>query len=93
MCGNRSWHTYSMRSVPPPGTGCDKNLIWNMSTCSTIQKPYYRQFPGLTMVGIDDELKPEKFSSVHFKRWQVKVTLWLTTINVFHVSKGKFEAY
>jgi hypothetical protein len=65
----------------------------NMSTCSTIQKPYYRQFPGLTMAGIDDELKPEKFSGVHFKRWQVKVTLWLTTINVFHVSKGKFEAY
>jgi hypothetical protein len=23
MCGNRSWHTYAMRSVLPPGTGCD----------------------------------------------------------------------
>jgi hypothetical protein len=24
MCGNGSWHTYGMRSVLPPGTGCDK---------------------------------------------------------------------
>jgi hypothetical protein len=23
MCGNGSWHTYAMRSVLPPGTGCD----------------------------------------------------------------------
>jgi hypothetical protein len=23
MCGNGSWHTYGMRSVLPPGTGCD----------------------------------------------------------------------
>jgi hypothetical protein len=26
MCGNGSWHTYGMRSVPPPGTGCDSKL-------------------------------------------------------------------
>jgi transposase InsO family protein len=25
MCGNGSWHTYGMRSVLPPGTGCDTN--------------------------------------------------------------------
>jgi hypothetical protein len=23
MCGNGSWHTYGMRPVLPPGTGCD----------------------------------------------------------------------
>jgi hypothetical protein len=23
MCGNGSWHTYGMRSVLPPRTGCD----------------------------------------------------------------------
>jgi hypothetical protein len=27
MCGNGSWHTYGMRSVLPPGTGCDKCLM------------------------------------------------------------------
>jgi hypothetical protein len=26
MCGNGSWHTYGMRSVLPPGTGCDNQL-------------------------------------------------------------------
>jgi hypothetical protein len=25
MCGNGSWHTYGMRSVLPPGTGCDNH--------------------------------------------------------------------
>jgi hypothetical protein len=25
MCGNGSWHTYGMRSVLPPGTGCDSH--------------------------------------------------------------------
>jgi hypothetical protein len=36
-------------------------------------------------------LKPEKFNGMHFKRWQLKATLWLTAMNVFHVSKGKPE--
>jgi hypothetical protein len=44
-----------------------------MSTYSKIQKPYYRQFPNLTMAGLADALKPEKISGMHFKRWQVKV--------------------
>ena len=26
---------------------------------------------------------------MHFKRWQVKATLWLTAMNVFWVSEGK----
>jgi hypothetical protein len=62
-----------------------------MSNISIIQKPYCRQFPSLTMAGFADALKLEKFTSMHFKRWQVKVTLWLTVMNVFHVSKGKPE--
>jgi hypothetical protein len=43
------------------------------------------------MAAFADALKPEKFNGMHFKRWQVKATLWLTAMNVFHVSKGKPE--
>ena len=41
----------------------------------TIQKPNCRQFPELTMAGFSDALRPDKFTGVHFKRWQVKSTL------------------
>jgi hypothetical protein len=41
------------------------------------------------MAAFAEALKPEKFNGMHFKRWQVKATLWLTAMNVFHVSKGK----
>jgi hypothetical protein len=27
MCENGSWHTYAMRSVLPPGTGCDTRIL------------------------------------------------------------------
>uniref|UniRef100_A0ACD6A1F3 Uncharacterized protein n=1 Tax=Avena sativa TaxID=4498 RepID=A0ACD6A1F3_AVESA len=57
----------------------------------TIQKPYCRQFPELTMAGFTDALRPDKFTGVHFKRWQYKAELWLTTMKVFHISKGKPE--
>jgi hypothetical protein len=30
-----------------------------------------------------DSLKPAPFVGVNFKRWQMKVTLWLTAMNVF----------
>jgi hypothetical protein len=66
-----------------------RNLIWKFSNNSTIQKPYCRQFPTFSMAAFADALKLEKFNSMHFKRWQVKVTLWLTAMNVFHVSKGQ----
>jgi hypothetical protein len=49
-----------------------RNLIWKMSSYSTIQKSYFRQFPSLTMAGFVDALKLEKFNGMHFKRWQVK---------------------
>ncbi|KAK3139722.1 hypothetical protein QOZ80_5AG0388720 [Eleusine coracana subsp. coracana] len=43
------------------------------------------------MAGFVDALRPEKFTGVHFKRWQVKVTLCLTVMNVFWVSTSKLE--
>jgi hypothetical protein len=68
-----------------------QNLIWNLSNYSTIQKPYCRQFSSFSMADFADALKPEKFNGMHFMRWQVKATFWLTAMNVFHVSKGKPE--
>jgi hypothetical protein len=35
-----------------------------------------------------DALRPEKFFGTHFKRWYVKVTDWLTAMNVFWVKDG-----
>jgi hypothetical protein len=32
MCGNGSWHTYAMRLVLPPGTGCDSSEVAAAST-------------------------------------------------------------
>jgi hypothetical protein len=69
-----------------------RNLIWKLSNYSTILKPYCRQFPSFSMIAFANALKPEKFNGMHFKRWQVKATLWLTAINVFHVSKDKPES-
>jgi hypothetical protein len=57
----------------------------------TIQKPNCRQFPELSMAGFTDALRPDKFTGVHFKRWQYKAKLWLTTMKVFQISKGKPE--
>jgi hypothetical protein len=51
------------------------NLILQFCIFSTIQKPYYRQSIDFTMAGFADALRLEKFSGVHFKRWQVKVRL------------------
>ncbi|WVZ85747.1 hypothetical protein U9M48_032635 [Paspalum notatum var. saurae] len=38
-----------------------------------------------------DALKPKKFSGMHFKRRQIKCTLWFEAMHVFWVSKGKPE--
>ena len=43
------------------------------------------------MASFADALRPEKFSDAHFKRWQVKVTNWLTTMKVLWVSTGMPE--
>ena len=41
------------------------------------------------MAGFAEALRPEKFSGEHFKRWQTKVTLWLTSMNVFWAVSGR----
>jgi hypothetical protein len=56
----------------------DKVLIF-----PTIQKPYFRHF---SIQDFAATLKPEKFTGMHFKRWQTRTTLWLAAMNVFWVS-------
>nr|ABG22485.1 retrotransposon protein, putative, Ty1-copia subclass [Oryza sativa Japonica Group] len=36
-----------------------------------------------TMAGFADALRPDKFTGVHFKRWHIRVTLWLTAMKCF----------
>ena len=55
---------------------------------STIQKPYYRQSVDFTMARFADALRLDKFTSVHFKRWQVKVRLWLTVLHAWEARLG-----
>ena len=55
---------------------------------STIQKPYYRQSIDFTMAGFADAPMPDKFTGVHFKRWQVKVRLWLTVLHAWEARLG-----
>jgi hypothetical protein len=47
----------------------------------TIQNPYCRYFTF--MAGFVDALRPAPFTGMHFKRWQARVTLWLTAMGVF----------
>jgi hypothetical protein len=62
-------------------------LIWKLPNIPTIQKPNNRSFP-VPMASFVDALRPKKFSGAHFKRWSVKVTDWLTAIEVFWVKDG-----
>jgi hypothetical protein len=55
----------------------------------SIQKPYYMHFSFMT--GFVDALRPTPFAGANFKRWQMRVTLWLTAMNVFWVFEGKSE--
>jgi hypothetical protein len=43
------------------------------------------------MAGFVDALKSARFTGANFRRWQMRVTLWLTDMSVFWVSKGKPE--
>jgi hypothetical protein len=43
------------------------------------------------MAGFVDALRPTPFIGVNFKRWQMRVTLWLIAMNVFCVFEGKPE--
>ena len=40
------------------------------------------------MAGFADALRPDKFTGVHFKRWQVKVRLWLTVLHAWEARVG-----
>jgi hypothetical protein len=55
----------------------------------SIQKPYCRHFSF--MAGFIDALRHTPFAGANFNRWQMRVTLWLTVMNVFWVSEGKPE--
>ena len=63
-------------------------IVEIMPNISIIQKPYYRQFPELNMGHLADAMKPEKFTGVHFKRWQYKTTMWLQALKVLEASEG-----
>jgi hypothetical protein len=65
-------------------------LIWKLPNISTIQKPYHRSFP-VPIASFVDVLRPEKVFSKHFKRWSVKITDWLTAMEVFWVKDGLLE--
>ena len=55
---------------------------------STIQKLYSRQSVDFTMAGFADAFRPDKFTGVHFKRWQVKDCLWLTVLHAWEARLG-----
>ena len=40
------------------------------------------------MADFADALRPNKFTGVDFKRWQVKVRLWLTILHVWEARLG-----
>ena len=40
------------------------------------------------MAGFADPLRSDKFTGVHFKRWQVKVRLWLTVLHAWEARLG-----
>ena len=66
---------------------CILLLIWKLirklPNYSTIQKPCNRPFSELSVASFADALRSKKFSGAHFRRWQVKVTNWLTAMKVF----------
>jgi hypothetical protein len=57
-----------------------QKLVLRLPIFSTIQKSYYRQSVDFIMTGFADKLWPEKFTGVPFRRWQVKIRLWLTAM-------------
>ena len=65
-----------------------RKLIMQLPNNSTIQKLYYRQYVDFTMAGFVDALSPDKSTGVHFKKWQVKVHLWLTMMHAWEARLG-----
>jgi hypothetical protein len=61
-------------------------LTQKLTNKLTIQKPYMlRQF---SPYGFAVVLKPSLFTGSHFKRWQTKTLLWITSIDVHRVVEG-----
>jgi hypothetical protein len=56
------------------------NLKLNLLFFQSIQKSYYNNFSFIA--GFVDALRPKKFFGEHFKRWQTRVILWLSAMNV-----------
>jgi hypothetical protein len=52
------------------------------------QKPNIRQF---SVSGFAAALKPNIFDGKNFMIWHVKMELWLTAMNCYHVAQGKPE--
>ena len=59
-----------------------------MPNYSTIQKLYYRKSFDFTMAGFADALRPDKFTGVHSKRWQVEIRLWLVVLHAWEARLG-----
>ena len=56
----------------------------------TIQKP--NTCWSFSVTGFAASLKPQTpFDGANYKRWRAKMVLWLTAINVYHVTQGKPE--
>jgi hypothetical protein len=55
----------------------------------TIQKPDY--VDRLSISTFAASIRPNIFYGSNFNRWRERVMLWLTAMNIMHVTKGKPE--
>jgi len=65
-----------------------RNLIIQLLNYSNPKKPYYRQSVDFTLASFANALRSDKFTGVHFKRWQVKCRLWLTVLYAWQARLG-----
>jgi hypothetical protein len=99
MCGNGYWHTYGMRSVLPPRTGCDINLGRKMQfhlargqllgVCFVAEGPIRRNTFGRLIQS--RSYQSESFG-VHFQMHQLKDEMtnrpMITCIMIVNLCKG-----
>jgi hypothetical protein len=60
-------------------------LLLKLSNILTIQK-YDRKF---SVVGFVSMLKPNVFEGTHYKRWQQRCILWLTSMHCYFVAEPR----
>jgi hypothetical protein len=87
MCGNGSWHTYGMRSVLPPGTGCDRG-----PPCFSRCVPHHSQFDNLPIYRILARVVASIESMSFSKRWytalgHVQPKYYITVLQALDASK------